>query len=1039
MRVYLLSFLICCKFLFFRNLRTTRTGRTMVEGRASAPGRTTRPAWPIALILALTACAPASSRLDSRPHPAEAEAWVAGTLGELSLRRKVAQLVFPRIPGAFLPTESPAWERIRGWVEDEGVGGLIATIGPPMEAATTFNALQGLAEVPLLITADMEHGPGQLLNAGTVLPYGLDNGGATRFPPVMALGATGEERFAYELGRITAQEARAVGVHMTFAPVVDVNNNPDNPIINTRSYGADAALVSRFATAHVRGLQEHGMLATAKHFPGHGDTGTDSHIELPIITVSAARADSLELVPYRAAIEAGVAAVMSAHIAFPALTGDSVPATLNAAILTTLLRNQLGFEGIVATDAMDMGAIVDGWGPTEASVLAIKAGADLLLQVNPQDVGPVIDAVVAAVERGDITQARIDRSVRRILGAKARLGLHRQRQVDLSAVPRALSTEHALDIAQEAADRSITAVRDRDGLLPIRDKRVLSIVFAGDPDPWAGRVFQRMLGDALPELETVTLSISSSPKELERVRSMATQAELVLFAPFIRVGAYKDDLGVPEPVAGLLRELIRFRPTALVSFGNPYLLKQFPEVGTYVLAWGQWEAPQRAAARAVTGAIPISGRLPIALPPEYGVGDGITIDPTDVRRGPASPLDSDLVAPLSSALPEEVGFSPDLPSEVLRVVRKGVLEGATPGAAVVVGRAGRLALSTTHGRLDHEEGSAPVTDSTIFDLASLTKVVATTTAVMLLVDDGVLELDAPVMRYLPEFGRDPDKHTITVRHLLTHSSGLPGWRPYHLDGLRGRTPYLLAIAKTPLEFDPGTSTQYSDLGAIILGLVVERLSGQTLDVLLQERVFGPLGMRDTGFNPLLWTQGQSRADGDVPITLSSILDRIAPTEVDTTFRHRHIRGEVHDENAWALGGVAGHAGLFSSTRDLARFAQMLLAGGRFGHLRLIREETIAAFTRPSEEGVARALGWEAQGAHSSAGDAFSPLSYGHTGFTGTSLWVDVEKNLFVILLTNRINPTRENPRIGPLRKAVHYAVQNAVRTDAVADQRGSIR
>src|SRR5690606_12440543 len=274
--------------------------------------------------------------------------------------------------------------------------------------AVKLNMLQQMADVPLLVTADMEHGPGQVLNAGTILPYGLENGGGTRFPPLMGLGAAGEERYAYELGRVTALEGRAAGVHITFSPVVDVNNNPSNPIINTRSYGADPALVSRLATAHVRGIQEHGMLATAKHFPGHGDTGTDSHVDLPLITVDKARVDAVELPLYRAVFKADVAAVMSAHIAFPVLTGDTVPATLNPRLLSGLLRDELGFDGIVFTDALDMGAIVDGWGSGQSAVMALQAGADVLLQMLPNDVPVVIDAVVDAVERGILTEARID-------------------------------------------------------------------------------------------------------------------------------------------------------------------------------------------------------------------------------------------------------------------------------------------------------------------------------------------------------------------------------------------------------------------------------------------------------------------------------------------------------------------------------------------------------------------------------------------------------------------------------------------------------
>lgn len=574
----------------------------------------------ILLSLTLCACAPRSSRSTGSD-----DAWVESTLQRLSLRDKVAQLVMPRIPGGFLAVDAPAFERIRGWIEDQHVGGVIATIGPPMEAATTFDLLQSLSGIPLLVTADLEDGPGQLLNGGVVLPYGFENGGATRFPPLMALGATGEEAFAYALGRISALEGRAVGVHMTFAPVVDVNNNPANPIINTRSFGAEPRLVARMAAAHVRGVQEHGMLATAKHFPGHGDTGTDSHIELPIITVGRARADSIELVPYRAAIDAGVSAIMTAHIAFPALTGDSIPATLARPILTGLLREDLGFDGIITTDAMDMGAIVRNYGATVAPVMALAAGADLLLQVPGNDVATVIDAVVEAVRRGELSESRIDASVRRLLAAKARLGLHRNARVDLTRVPFEVSRAEHLAIAQEAADRSITLARDETRMIPLREGRTLAIVYAGYADPYAGRVFTRTLDAALPDLRTITLESRPSATELESLRSAAEQADRIIFAPFIRVGAYRPDLSVADSVAAAVTDLARQKPLVLVAFGNPYVLGQFPHIGTYMLAWGQGDVSQRAAARALTGQIAITGRLPIPIPPFHAIGDGITV------------------------------------------------------------------------------------------------------------------------------------------------------------------------------------------------------------------------------------------------------------------------------------------------------------------------------------------------------------------------------------------------------------------------------
>lgn len=585
-------------------------------GNESALQRLAAPATPVA----------------ARSAPHDPEEWVARTLASLSLREKVGQLVVPWLGGDYLPLDSDAHDRLREWVVDHGIGGVVISIGAPLEIAAKLNEIQRLARVPLLVAADMEHGPGQRLTAGTVIPYGLELGGGTEFPPVMALGAAGDERLAYEMGRITALEARAVGIHMIYAPVVDVNNNPANPIINVRSYGEDPGAVARLAAAQIRGVQEHGVIATAKHFPGHGDTGTDSHIALPVIGHDRARADSIELVPFRAAIDAGVGAVMSAHIAFPALTDDSVPATLHPGLLTGLLQDELGFRGLVTTDALDMGGIVEGYGREAAAVRALEAGADILLM--PPDIGAAIDAVVAAVERGDLPEERIDRSVRKILRAKADMGLHRDRTVALERIPEVVGTRAHRAVAREAAERSITVARDRAGLLPIRpadSPRVLIVVYADDPDPLAGRAFRRALHARFPRAETALLDAAAGPEELEALIEAADRADVVVFAPFVRVLAWKGDVAIAEPATRAVRVIAARRPTAVVSFGNPYIVTEFPEAGTYVLAWGQENVVQEAAARAITGEIPITGRLPIAIPPDLPVGGGLRVEPAGAQ------------------------------------------------------------------------------------------------------------------------------------------------------------------------------------------------------------------------------------------------------------------------------------------------------------------------------------------------------------------------------------------------------------------------
>lgn len=1007
---------------------------------------------PALVTLTLAGCAlvsPPSRATD----PAPADAWVESTLAGLSVREKVGQMVFPWIGGDYLAVESDAYDGLRDWVVEHGIGGVVVSIGPPLEVASKLNLLQEMADVPLLVTADLEHGPGQRLNGGVVLPYGLEVGGGTEFPPVMALGAAGDPELAYEMGRVTALEARAVGIHVDLAPVMDVNNNPANPIINVRSYGADPEAVARLASAQIRGLQENGLLATAKHFPGHGDTGTDSHIELPILTVDRARVDAMELVPFRAGIDAGVAGVMVAHIAFPALTGDTMPATLSRELSAGLLREELGFDGLIITDALDMGGVVTRYGPAEAAVRAVKAGADILLM--PTDVGVAIDAVVSAVEQGEIAEARVDRSVRKLLRTKADFGLYRGRTVDLAHVPEVVGSRSHLEVAQRAAERSITVARDRDGILPVdplRIDQVLSIIYSDDPDPFSGRTFQRSLAERFAEVRTASIDARTGAAELDSLKQMADNADVVFFSPFVRVLARKGDVAIAEPVAAFVEAVAVRRPTVVTSFGNPYVLSQFPGVGTYVLAWGQEAVAQGAAARALVGEVAITGRLPIPIPPYHTLGEGLQIKPARVAgtwkaSETVSPvpvlLSRTMIARPGPSLPMagpqevgEVGMDPVKVNRVDELMRDAIATGVTPGAAIAIGRHGKLVRLQGYGLLDWRDGFGPVTDSSIYDLASLTKVVGTTTALMLLVEEGKVDVDAPISRYVVEWPDEGEKARVTVRHLLTHSAGLPAFEPLWRS-LRGRDAYLHRIVETPLEYSPGTRIVYSDFGAILAGFIVERVSDQRLDVVLQERIFGPLGMSDTGFNPLQWDEfgraaagdgSADMADGDAEAEVPSadILSRIAPTEVDTVFRGQHVHGVVHDENAYAMGGVAGHAGLFSSARDLAVFAQMLLNGGSVDGVRLLDSATIDRFTRRQKPGSSRALGWDTPSEHSSAGDYFSASSFGHTGFTGTSIWIDPERDVFVVLLTNRVNPTRENQRHVEFRRDVHDAVQQAI-------------
>jgi beta-N-acetylhexosaminidase len=554
----------------------------------------------------------------------QADAWVESTLAALSLREKVAQLIMPWVGADYTAIDSPEFDQVRGWVEDDQVGGLILSVGMPHSYAAKLNELQRRAALPLLISSDMENGPGMRMAGIYSLPHLLPQGGGTAFPATMALGAAGSDSLAFALGQVLGREARAVGVHLTFGPVLDVNSNPINPIINTRSFGADPELVGRLATAYIRGAHSAGLMTTGKHFPGHGDTEVDSHIDLPRISADRAQLDSVELPPFRQAVAAGVDGIMTAHIAVTGVEGDSArPATLSPYFMTGVLRDEMGFEGVLYTDAMTMGGIAKRYGATEPLVMALEAGADVLLM--PRDVGEAIRTVVAAVEAGRITEARIEASVRRLLVAKARAGLHQGRLVDLAAVDKIVGTRAHTAVAAEIAERSLTLTRDAGALVPLAaGRRVLSVTYAEASDLVAGRVFNAALRAGGQRLTAARVDNRTTAAEFSVLRQRADSAELIVVSAYISPRDYRGTIGAQGEFSAWVEEIAAAgTPVVVVSFGTPYLLSSFPSVPAYLLAWSGADASQRAAARALLGEIPLTGRLPIPLPPYHTLGDGI--------------------------------------------------------------------------------------------------------------------------------------------------------------------------------------------------------------------------------------------------------------------------------------------------------------------------------------------------------------------------------------------------------------------------------
>ena len=981
----------------------------------------------IILVAASSGCGhTAQTTVDTRPIlqaglDQEAELWVDQTLSGFTLRQAVAQLVVQWLPGSYSSPSSPEFQEWAGWVEDDEIGGIYLSIGLPHSYAAKINELQARSSVPLLVTSDFENGgPGMRINHSYALPSLLPQGGGTSFPPTMALGAIGDPRFAREYGRITAKEARAVGVHLNFAPVLDVNSNPLNPVINTRSFGEDPEAVAQLGVAYIEGARQGGVMTTAKHFPGHGDTQTDSHVGLPVVPADWERLNTVELVPFRRAVAAGVDAVMTAHVVVEGVQGlEGPPATFDPRFMTELLRNEMGFEGLLFTDALRMGAITNAFGTAEAGVRALQAGSDVLLM--PTDVTEAIDAVVAAVTDGRISESRVRESARRILVAKARAGLHRNRYVDLDAVDDVVGSGPHLAFADTVATRSITLVRDRVNSVPVDPavaRRVLSVTYARPNHLVAGLAFEPLLAERSESVRTRRVGQDSPDAVYDTLRALAEEADLVIVSAYVPPQSGSDEVAVPQALADWVDEVSQVRSTVTISFGNPYLLTSLPGTRAYMIAWGDREVSQRAAALALFGEAPITGRLPVSIPPLYSVGDGLDrigretfgipgllgVTPVPVPMGPLVARDGALEVD-----PAELGMSAERLTALDTLIERAVADSVSPGVVLAVGRTGGMARLRGYGRLDWSDDAAPAGPGSLYDVASLTKVVATTSAAMLLVDEGRLDLDARVVHYLPWWDRgDPAKQEVTVRHLLLHRAGLPPFRRFFLER-EGRTAFEDAIADTELDYAPGERTVYSDIGFMTLAFVIESVAGTSLDVFLENRVWRALGMSDSRFTP-----------DEV------LLPRIAATELDTVYRHTQVHGVVHDENAFAMGGVAGHAGLFSSARDLAVFARMMLNGGETGRGRVFDAETLDTFTKRYDDSASRALGWDTPSGRSSAGDYFSAEAFGHTGFTGTSIWIDPELDVFVVLLTNRVNPTRENTKHVPFRRAVHDAVAMAI-------------
>ncbi len=923
--------------------------------------------------------------------------WVEETLSKLTLEERISQMVMSRVYGYYFSVGSEQYQLMHHLVKEHKVGGLIFFQGDVYETAEMINRCQEWADVPLLIASDFEWGAAMRIRR------------ATRFPEAMAVGATRDTILAYEMGRVIGEEAKAMGVRQDFAPDADVNVNPSNPVINTRSFGEDPYLVAAMGSAFTSGIQSTGVLATAKHFPGHGDTGVDSHIDLPSVNVSSGRLDSVELAPFKAMIQRGISSVMVAHLTVPAIDSTKgLPSTLSKPIITNLLKEKLGFDGLVVTDALDMGAVVKAFGSDSTAVKAVQAGADILLVLPNEDSG--IEALVHAVESGSVPRSRIDYSVRKILGYKYDLGLQSNRFSDLKNIREVVASPEHLSVAKNIARKSITVLKN-DSVLPITKatKKLLNLVFVDaesyrteinrNGNPWpnepVGNYLTAQLKKRINNVEQILIDPSSNKLIFDTILTRAKKADEILLPIFSKAKSGSGMFGEGSEMRELLDSLTALKkPVIVVAMGSPFVLSDIPRADAYLCTYSDCEISTEALVEALFGEITTSGKLPITISEEFNFGKGIELTQSVLRRDK----------------PESVGFNADSIALVDTVINKAIRDSAFPGAEIAVVRNGALVYSKSYGHQTYSHDSPEISNQTMYDIASLTKVVATTSAVMKLYDEHKLFLDDLVTKYIPEFDNH-GKGKITLRNLLLHNAGLPAFKRLFMT-CKSPKEVLDSVYQTELIYQPGDSSVYSDFGFITLGKIVEKITGIRLDDYVEETFFKPLGMTKTMYMPAesLWTT-------------------IAPTEYDSLFRKKLIQGVVHDENAYSLNGVSGHAGLFSTASDLSIFMYMLMNNGSYNGQQFINPETIKLFTTKQETKYTRGLGWDTKtvNGYSTAGTLFSEKSFGHTGFTGTSIWCDPARNLSVIFLTNRVYPTRANGKISGVRPAVHDAVVRALR------------
>lgn len=930
--------------------------------------------------------------------------------------QKIGQLFMIQ---AYSTQKSQKTEELIRQINQFQVGGVIFMQGGPLAQSRISNSFQQASKVPLLIAIDGETGLG----------FRLDS--TLNYPVQMALGAIADDTLIYRMGFEIGQQFRRLGVHMNMAPVSDININPSNPVISYRSFGEYKMQVARKSWLYASGMQDAGLLATAKHFPGHGDTQTDSHLRLPVINQTKSELDSLELFPFSYLINQGIGAVMTGHLQVPALEPNTkTPATLSSRIIKNKLKRDLGFEGLIITDAMNMNG-VGKVSSAELVVRALKAGNDMV-EIVP-NLERAIAAVKLAVKSGVITKEEIDAKCRKILAVKKWLALDQQRPIETQSLVSDLNQNKYLLTKRQLFEKSLTVLENKNNLLPIQrlDTMKIASLAIGSTETVP---FQKVLSN-YAQVDHFNISKTPSEAEITKLLNQLKPYNLII-SSIHGMGLYPSRrFGITDQQIHLTDRLDS-RHTIFALFGNPYALQHFPQIKnaqSLIIAYQDDKDIEELTAQLIFGAIDANGKLPVTVKDFYPVKSGIDIK--NIQR-------------LKYTLPEEVKInSGHLQHLIDSIANMGIDKKAFPGCQVLIAKEGKVIYNKSYGFLTYDN-KLPVQNDVLYDLASVTKVSAPLPAIMKLYDEKKLNMDAPYSNYLTEF-KNSDKSALTVRDVLTHQARLQPFIPFYLEpgtrstirkgvfknqpseqfqvriseGMYVRNDFenqlINDIVKSPLLAKK--DYVYSDLGMGLFRFVTERLTNMTFPEYLNQEFYKPLGAVSTGFKPY----------ERYPIPT------IAPTEDDQTFRKKLLQGFVHDEMAAVLGGVSGNAGLFSTANDLAKVMQMYLQMGYYGGKQYVSTATIKEFTKvqfPNSTNR-RALGFDkpnpgikGQKNKFPAADA-SPESYGHTGYTGTFVWMDPENQLLFIFLSNRVYPSRSHSGISDLniRPAMHQAIYDAIK------------